>query len=186
MGQNPGAALLISAWVAAAGLGGPLFGKVDEVSTNDQTSFLPESAAEASEVVPEVTSELRADLPQGIEVHITGPAGFFADLGERSPESTDSCCSWRWPRCSSSSWSSTAPSACHSSCSPRACSGCAPHCCSCGGWPGGKSCCSAARHRASSSCSSSVPPPTARCSTWPGTANPCAPCPVGPRRALRH
>ncbi|MGO3147135.1 MAG: efflux RND transporter permease subunit, partial [Leucobacter sp.] len=37
-------AILILAWLATAGLGGPLFGQVDEVSTNDQTTFLPESA----------------------------------------------------------------------------------------------------------------------------------------------
>src|SRR3954449_13160731 len=37
-------ALLILAWLVGAGLGGPLFGKVSEVSSNDQTSYLPESA----------------------------------------------------------------------------------------------------------------------------------------------
>ncbi|KIP92246.1 membrane protein [Microbacterium sp. MEJ108Y] len=38
----PGALILV--WLVGAGLGGPLFGKVDEVSSNDQTSYLPESA----------------------------------------------------------------------------------------------------------------------------------------------
>lgn len=37
-------AALIIVWLAAAGVGGPYFGKVDEVSSNDQTTFLPESA----------------------------------------------------------------------------------------------------------------------------------------------
>lgn len=37
-------ALLILAWLIGAGLGGPLFGKVSEVSSNDQTSYLPSSA----------------------------------------------------------------------------------------------------------------------------------------------
>ena len=37
-------ALLIIVWLTAAGVGGPYFGKVDEVSSNDQTTFLPESA----------------------------------------------------------------------------------------------------------------------------------------------
>src|SRR5690606_21308719 len=37
-------AVLILAWLTAAGFGGPLFGKVGEVSSNDQTSYLPESA----------------------------------------------------------------------------------------------------------------------------------------------
>ncbi|WP_460799023.1 MMPL family transporter [Microbacterium sp. GXF0217] len=35
---------LILIWLAGASFGGPLFGKVDEVSSNDQTSYLPESA----------------------------------------------------------------------------------------------------------------------------------------------
>jgi RND superfamily putative drug exporter len=42
-------AVLIIAWVVGAGLGGPLFGKVSEVSSNDQTSYLP-SSADATEV----------------------------------------------------------------------------------------------------------------------------------------
>ncbi|MEZ5189420.1 MAG: MMPL family transporter, partial [Schumannella sp.] len=37
-------AVLILVWFAAAGVGGPYFGKVSEVSSNDQTSYLPESA----------------------------------------------------------------------------------------------------------------------------------------------
>jgi len=42
-------ALLIVGWLAAAGLGGPLFGKISEVSTNDQAAFLP-SSAESTQV----------------------------------------------------------------------------------------------------------------------------------------
>src|SRR3954451_12881255 len=42
-------ALLILAWLVGAGLGGPLFGKVSEVSSNDQTSYLP-SSADATQV----------------------------------------------------------------------------------------------------------------------------------------
>lgn len=37
-------ALLIVTWVVGASIGGPYFGKVDEVSSNDQTSYLPASA----------------------------------------------------------------------------------------------------------------------------------------------
>ncbi len=37
-------AVLLVAWVAVAGIGGPYFGKISEVSTNDRSSFLPESA----------------------------------------------------------------------------------------------------------------------------------------------
>jgi RND superfamily putative drug exporter len=38
-------ALLVLIWVVGGSIGGPYFGKVDEVSTNDQSSFLPQSAA---------------------------------------------------------------------------------------------------------------------------------------------
>lgn len=37
-------ALFIVAWLAGAAVGGPYFGRVNEVSTNDQTLYLPESA----------------------------------------------------------------------------------------------------------------------------------------------
>lgn len=37
-------ALIILFWFAGAGVGGPYFGKVGEVSSNDQTTYLPESA----------------------------------------------------------------------------------------------------------------------------------------------
>lgn len=37
-------ALLVLIWLAAGSIGGPYFGKVDEVSSNDRSSFLPESA----------------------------------------------------------------------------------------------------------------------------------------------
>ncbi|MFC6234787.1 MMPL family transporter, partial [Leucobacter soli] len=37
-------ALLILIWLVGAGVGGPYFGKIGEVSSNDQTSYLPESA----------------------------------------------------------------------------------------------------------------------------------------------
>ncbi len=42
-------AVLIVVWFAAAAIGGPYFGRVSEVSSNDQTSYLPESA-EATQV----------------------------------------------------------------------------------------------------------------------------------------
>ena len=37
-------ALLILGWLVAAGIGGPYFGRVDEVSSNDQAAYLPDSA----------------------------------------------------------------------------------------------------------------------------------------------
>ena len=37
-------ALLVLGWVIAAAIGGPYFGRVDEVSSNDRTTYLPDSA----------------------------------------------------------------------------------------------------------------------------------------------
>ncbi|GAA4194742.1 efflux RND transporter permease subunit [Microbacterium oryzae] len=148
-------ALLILVWLTAASIGGPYFGKVDEVSSNDQTTYLPESAdatavqkrladftdgdaipavvvfssdetlsdddraavderlaaaadvpgidevspaipseddlaiqafvpissdAELADAVSELGDTLRDGLPSGLDVHITGPAGFSNDL----------------------------------------------------------------------------------------------------------
>src|SRR6478752_5102725 len=36
--------VLILVWLVGGSIGGPYFGKVDEVSSNDQSSYLPESA----------------------------------------------------------------------------------------------------------------------------------------------
>ena len=147
---------LILVWLVGASLGGPLFGKVDEVSSNDQTTYLPASAdatkvqqllgefndsdaipaiavfasddeltqteldaiskavaaapdvegvgsdvspalpsddgravqafipidgdAELADATSALGDELRAAVPDGISVYITGPAGFSADL----------------------------------------------------------------------------------------------------------
>ncbi|MGB3911373.1 MAG: MMPL family transporter [Pseudolysinimonas sp.] len=48
-------AVLIVGWLALAGFGGPTFGKISGVSTNDQASFLPASAesTRVSALVPE-------------------------------------------------------------------------------------------------------------------------------------
>lgn len=151
-------AVLILVWLTAAGIGGPYFGKVSEVSSNDQTTFLPESAeatqvqeiqdeftdsdaipaiavfvsdtdipqaqvddltemveglpavagveddvsppipsedgravqafipidsaVETADVVSEISAELDSNAPEGMDVYVTGPAGFSADLSE--------------------------------------------------------------------------------------------------------
>jgi len=51
-------ALLILAWLAAASVGGPYFGRISEVSSNDQASYLPASAeaTKVSELQPEFAS----------------------------------------------------------------------------------------------------------------------------------
>ncbi|MFI2364504.1 MMPL family transporter [Promicromonospora sp. NPDC019610] len=149
-------AVLILVWLVGASVGGPYFGRIDEVSSNDRTAYLPETA-EATEVqerlsgftegdaipalvvfvapdelsdddltaigdrltavadlevvdgdvspaipsddgvaaqafvplsgdadVGEATAELREtlgeDLPAGVDLYITGPAGFSSDL----------------------------------------------------------------------------------------------------------
>ena len=36
--------LLVIGWLGLSGMGGPYFGKISEVSSNDQTTFLPASA----------------------------------------------------------------------------------------------------------------------------------------------
>ena len=149
--------VLIGVWLAATGVGGPYFARVGEVSSNDQTAYLPGSAdatqvqallgefsgsgalpaiivfeseepltdeqraqlAEGLSAVAELpgvndgvspaipsadgraaqafalvggeqlpgesVAELRATLqesvPAGVDVYVTGPAGFVADLG---------------------------------------------------------------------------------------------------------
>lgn len=149
-------ALIIVAWLTGAGVGGPYFGKVGEVSSNEQAAYLPESAeatrvqeklaefrdsgaipavlvfvgekplsdsqidalqepvdaladiegvaggispliasedglaleafvpidtgAEIGDVVAAIGEQLRAEAPKDITIHVTGPAGFTADL----------------------------------------------------------------------------------------------------------
>ncbi len=48
-------ALLVLVWLVGGSVGGPYFGKVDEVSSNDRSSFLPESAdaTQVNERLPE-------------------------------------------------------------------------------------------------------------------------------------
>ena len=52
--------LLALIWIVGGSVGGPYFGKVDEVSTNDQSSFLPQSAA-ATQVNERLTDFLGDD-----------------------------------------------------------------------------------------------------------------------------
>ncbi len=46
--------VLTLVWVAIAGLGGPYFGRISEVATNDQSSYLP-SSAESTQVQKRLT-----------------------------------------------------------------------------------------------------------------------------------
>ncbi len=60
-------AVLILGWFAAAGIGGPTFGKLSTVVSNDQTSFLPASA-ESTEVQALLPEFLGADEVPAIVV----------------------------------------------------------------------------------------------------------------------
>ncbi|MDY6052418.1 MAG: MMPL family transporter, partial [Rothia sp. (in: high G+C Gram-positive bacteria)] len=66
-GQITLAVLLALAWLAVAGIGGPYFGKISEVSTNSQTDFLPASA-ESTQVVEQQGDFLGTDAVPAILV----------------------------------------------------------------------------------------------------------------------
>ena len=74
-------ALLVIAWLAAAAIGGPYFGRVDEVSTNDQSTYLP-SSAEATQVADRL-AEFRDDDTIPAAVVVTGDGQLTpAQLGQ--------------------------------------------------------------------------------------------------------
>jgi RND superfamily putative drug exporter len=92
---------LILVWFAGAAIGGPYFGRVDEVSSNDRTAYLP-TTAEATEVqerlpgftegdaIPAVVvfaadSELSADDLEAIGERIDEAAGADLVVGDASP-----------------------------------------------------------------------------------------------------
>ncbi|MGO1952549.1 MMPL family transporter [Corynebacterium casei] len=66
---------LVIVWLIIAGLGGPTFGKISDVSTNDRTTFLPagSESTQVSELTPEFSDS------QGIPAII---AGETSDVGE--------------------------------------------------------------------------------------------------------
>ena len=94
-------AILILAWLGVASVGGPYFGKVDEVSSNDQTSYLPASADATrvqallpdfagSTAIPAVVLYVRdGGLSAADLAAITDSTASFADIdgvtGEVSP-----------------------------------------------------------------------------------------------------
>ena len=63
-------AILILVWLVGASVGGPYFGKVDEVAVNDQSSYLP-SSAEATQVQERLDEFLGGDVIPAVVV-ITG------------------------------------------------------------------------------------------------------------------
>nr|WP_240644012.1 MMPL family transporter [Antribacter gilvus] len=81
-------AALILVWVAAAGLGGPLFGRIDEVSSNDRTAYLP-TTAEATEVQERLDGFTEGDAIPAVVVFVSQDALTDEDLdviGDRLAE----------------------------------------------------------------------------------------------------
>src|SRR5699024_3636179 len=82
-------ALIILAWIAAAGIGGPYFGKVSEVSTNDSGAYLP-TTAEATRVQERLPDFLGDDAIPAIIIITSADGskltdedlGALADLAE--------------------------------------------------------------------------------------------------------
>ena len=68
--------VLIGVWLAGAAIGGPYFGRVDEVSSNDRTSYLP-ATAEATEV-----QERLSDFTEGDAIPAVIVWAADADLSE--------------------------------------------------------------------------------------------------------
>lgn len=73
--------LLVLVWLVGGAIGGPYFGKVDEVSTNDRSTFLPESA-DATAVNEQLPDFLGADSIPALVV-VTGDGELTdAQLGD--------------------------------------------------------------------------------------------------------
>ena len=69
--------LLTLAWIAVAALGGPYFGRIDEVATNDQASYLP-SSAESTHVQKRLTDFFGSDTIPAVVV-AERPGGLTAE-----------------------------------------------------------------------------------------------------------
>lgn len=74
-------AILVLTWLGLAGVGGPTFGRLEEVSSNDQASFLPASA-EATEAQDWQAKFRDSDEVPGIIVIENSQAFTPAQLGE--------------------------------------------------------------------------------------------------------
>ena len=69
--------VLVLVWLIGGSVGGPYFGKVDEVATNDQSSFLPESA-DATQVSERLPDFLGSDTIPAVVV-VTGESTLTDD-----------------------------------------------------------------------------------------------------------
>ncbi len=81
-------ALLVAIWLVAGTIGGPYFGRVDEVATNDRSSFLPASA-DATQVNERLSEFVGSDEIPAVVVAASDSAldpvqvDALADLGAR-------------------------------------------------------------------------------------------------------
>ena len=62
-------ALLILVWLVGASIGGPLFGRIDEVSSDDRTAYLP-SSAEATEVQEQLPAFIEGDATPAVIIFV--------------------------------------------------------------------------------------------------------------------
>jgi RND superfamily putative drug exporter len=69
-------------WLVGGSIGGPYFGKVDEVSSNDQSAYLP-SSADATQVQERLTDFLGSDSIPAVVV-VTGEGGGELGAGQLS------------------------------------------------------------------------------------------------------
>ncbi|WP_144833044.1 efflux RND transporter permease subunit [Microbacterium sp. BH-3-3-3] len=70
--------LLVLLWVVGGSIGGPFFGKVDQVATNDQSSFLPQSA-DATRVSERLTDFVGSDTIPAIVVASSADGSALTD-----------------------------------------------------------------------------------------------------------
>lgn len=88
-------AVLILVWLVGAAVGGPYFGRVDEVSSNDRTAYLP-ATAEATEVQERLSGFAEGDAVPAVVVFVAADGsadGLTADdltaIGERLTAAAD-------------------------------------------------------------------------------------------------
>lgn len=79
--------LLIAIWFVGGAIGGPYFGKVDEVATNDQSTFLP-STAESTQVQERLTDFTGGDTIPAVVV-VTAEGEMDADALEEVQAAVD-------------------------------------------------------------------------------------------------
>jgi RND superfamily putative drug exporter len=87
-------AVLILVWLVGAAIGGPYFGRVDEVSSNDRTAYLP-ATAEATEVQERLSGFTEGDAVPAVVVFVPAKGSDvltddeLAAIGERLTAAAD-------------------------------------------------------------------------------------------------